>query len=250
MSIWQCHPYRQWPEVSEDLRLGDRSDPAVRLAIARWIGNKEAYVAYLFRPTAHPATHFVAYRRDDKEGLAVVASISPLSKEAYPPERYRWEERKPTRRALLAYERNEASRRAMATEYETWAEAGLLSVAYGFDISQIEFHDGHRDSYSVLWKGTPIAQMIIWQGIHDNRLEDERSVFKVYVEESFRRKKVATKLYDHVEEQLARRGLHLRPSPALSDDGYAFWGARAPELLATRRDPPKRKIGHIAFGVS
>jgi predicted GNAT family acetyltransferase len=59
--------------------------------------------------------------------------------------------------------------------------------------------------------------------------DKHNSVFKVAVEPEYRGRGVATQMYQHAEKEL---GSPLRPSTALTDDGYAFWNHYRPEAVA------------------
>lgn len=55
------------------------------------------------------------------------------------------------------------------------------------------------------------------------------TVFKVVVNEGYRRQGIARQLYEAVEKSI---GGPLRPSSALADDGFAFWKSYRPEAVA------------------
>jgi Acetyltransferase (GNAT) family len=60
--------------------------------------------------------------------------------------------------------------------------------------------------------------------------DQHNSVFNVEVKPQFRGRGIATQMYQQAEKEL---GSQLRPSTALSDDGYAFWHHYRPEAVAS-----------------
>ncbi len=61
---------------------------------------------------------------------------------------------------------------------------------------------------------------------------DAAHVSRVEVSPENQRAGVATRLYDRIEQDLAERGIELRPDEALTDDAMAFWRQRRPEDVA------------------
>lgn len=60
---------------------------------------------------------------------------------------------------------------------------------------------------------------------------DTANVSNVQVKEGFRRQGVASQLYDQIEGDLVERGVRLVPDTFLSDDAYAFWKQRNPDMV-------------------
>jgi hypothetical protein len=64
------------------------------------------------------------------------------------------------------------------------------------------------------------------------RPDEGWEILHAEVDPSRRRKGLATRLYDRIEEVLATT---LRPSGWLSEDAYAFWRSRSPDAVAGHR---------------
>lgn len=103
--------------------------------------------------------------------------------------------------------------------------AGDVDVSK-FDINDVTIqHDG-RGAFDALWNGEKIGDLVVASTGGDF----DYHVSGVEVLPPFRRRGVATLLYDAAEAWLDGRGDNLVPSSAdeLSDDAFHFWYRRAP----------------------
>ena len=115
---------------------------------------------------------------------------------------------------------------------------------HGFRIEDIRIGITSDSFFKLVavWRDKPIGALIL-QPFHDPCLaENEWSVFKVEVLPQFRRKGVATRLYDEADALVADAGYELVPTPpaALSNDGWKFWYNR--DLQKILRDPRSKSI--------
>jgi predicted GNAT family acetyltransferase len=76
---------------------------------------------------------------------------------------------------------------------------------------------------------SPIARAEV---THDSYRPGKSSVGNVWVRDDMRRQGIASKLYDHAENELGKEDRTLVPSNSLKQAGFDFWRARNPEAVA------------------
>jgi ribosomal protein S18 acetylase RimI-like enzyme len=105
-----------------------------------------------------------------------------------------------------------------------------LNDRSGFDIRDVQLKAFPENILVATWRGQQIGAVIINPHQAGSLPENAWSIFSSGVLPQFRRRGVATLLYDTVEQYLAELGYELWPSPAagLSEDAYEFWKNRDP----------------------
>lgn len=109
----------------------------------------------------------------------------------------------------------------------------ILCEMMTFQLSDVVVHH-IGDSYVAYWHGTKIGYVTV--DMYDKSVApDARHIHKSGIDGQFRRRGVATLLYDTAAAALKQDGLRLVPSPEniLSDDALEFWKKRDPALVAS-----------------
>jgi GNAT superfamily N-acetyltransferase len=96
----------------------------------------------------------------------------------------------------------------------------------GFDIRDVRLEASPENILIAIWKGQQIGAVIINPYCVGCLPENAWTIFSSGVLSEFRRKGVATLLYDTVEKYLADMGYELWPTLTLSNDAYEFWKNR------------------------
>jgi ribosomal protein S18 acetylase RimI-like enzyme/8-oxo-dGTP pyrophosphatase MutT (NUDIX family) len=106
-----------------------------------------------------------------------------------------------------------------------------------FDLNQVQVRSNRDGDFEAVLNGKIIGYACVNPYREDSFAADERYIFNSHVKVRYRRKGVATLLYNAAENYLKNKGLKLVPSPALSDDAYHFWTKYKPEAV---KDDPRR----------
>lgn len=113
---------------------------------------------------------------------------------------------------------------------------GKKTAAKEFSIDDVKIKQGKGDySYTwfAYWKGERIGAASLGVFGEKELAPGERCIWNSFVKEGFRRKGVATKLYDAIEEYCKSQGWKLVASPqrVLSDEAFGLWKKRNPETV-------------------
>jgi GNAT superfamily N-acetyltransferase len=121
-----------------------------------------------------------------------------------------------------------------------------IDLHVDFDIHKVAIRrgtslQGGDWTFRAFYRSRRIGYLMVSRFQLDGHPPDERAPWKAVVAEEFRRKGVATKLYDTAERWLLGQNLKLVPGLGLetycvSDDAYKFWLKRAPDHPAVRND--------------
>jgi GNAT superfamily N-acetyltransferase len=102
-----------------------------------------------------------------------------------------------------------------------------------FAIKDVTVSQNESCVWSAYWKGRLIGRLVLNTFPEPEHQPNQRCVFKVCVEELYRRRGVGRLLYGKAEEYCTIHGHEFVPSPkrVLSDDGFEFWKRYRPEAV-------------------
>ena len=180
--------------------------------------SKEEFIQRIAGRRSEPRESFIGY---DSAG----SPISHMSREPAPGRYAHVERVVPTRQKLAAYRKYLAFCKELSELYHELQQerSDDYMRELTFSPDEIEISEIEDGVYVAYVRGKPVGKAIVNITHEPNHPPDTRSIFKVAVYPEYRRRGVARKLYQRIEQDLRKQNLRLLPSNAQTDDAKAFW---------------------------